>query len=88
MTEHLREYLVRGGRLNFDVHRSLIDAMTSPTSSDRRAARAVVEEEAVTVGGEDEGDVEHLGVPEALLHPVSDAVVVVLRFDDGERVFS
>lgn len=59
MTEHLREYLVRGGRLNFDVHRSLIDAMTSPTSSDRRADRAVVaryEFETLADGGDPQPD--------------------------------
>ncbi|MFN8052544.1 MAG: hypothetical protein U0Q22_13950 [Acidimicrobiales bacterium] len=42
MTETLREYLTGGGRLNFDVHRSLVDAMASPMSSDARADLAVV----------------------------------------------
>jgi len=41
VTETLRVYLERGGRLNVDVHRSLIEAMTSPLSADQRGDRAV-----------------------------------------------
>ena len=48
-------------------------------------AGAVVEDEAVAVRGEDEGDVERRGVVEALLHPVADAVVVVLGLDQRDR---
>ena len=48
-------------------------------------AGAVVEHEAVAVRGEDEGDVERLGVVEGLLHAVADAVVVVLGLDQRER---
>ena len=44
-----------------------------------------MEHEAVAVGGEDERDVERLGVLERLLHAVADGVVVVLGLDDGER---
>lgn len=59
LTEHLREYLGRGGRLNFDVHRSLVDAMTSPLTPDGRADRAVVaryEYETLTDGGDPQPD--------------------------------
>lgn len=59
MTEHLREYLDRGGRLNFEVHRCLIDAMTSPMSSDQRADQAVVaryEFETLADGGDPRPD--------------------------------
>lgn len=55
MTETLRQYLAGGGRLNFDVHRGLIDAMRSPMSTDQRADRAAVARyEADTLG--DGGD--------------------------------
>ena len=47
-------------------------------------AGAVVEQEAVAVGGEDEGDVEGRGVLERLLHAVADGVVVVLGLDEGD----
>lgn len=42
VTKTLREVLEGGGRLNFEVHRGLIDAMASPMSPDQRADRAVV----------------------------------------------
>src|SRR5690606_18140235 len=48
-------------------------------------ASTVVKEKAVSVGGEREGHVEHLGVIERLLHSRSDDVRVVLRLDDRER---
>ena len=46
----------------------------------------VMEEEAVAVGGEDEGDLQGVGVVEGLLHAVADGMVVVLGFDqcDGQ----
>ena len=44
-----------------------------------------MEDEPVAVGGEDERDVEDLGVVQRLLHAVTDGVVVVLRLDDGDR---
>ena len=47
-------------------------------------AGAVVEDEAVAVGGEDKRDVERRGVFEGLLHAVADAVVVVLGLDEGD----
>ena len=52
--------------------------------SRRARAGAVVENEAVAVGGEYEGDVERFGVVERLLHAVADAVLVVLGLDDRE----
>src|SRR3546814_5175138 len=48
-------------------------------------AGPVVEDEAVTVGGEHEGDLQRLRVVESLLHPVADAMAVVLRLDQGDR---
>ncbi len=48
-------------------------------------AGAVVEHEAVAVRGEHEGDVERAGVVERLLHPVADAMGIVLGLDQGER---
>ena len=47
-------------------------------------AGAVVKNEAVAVGGKDEGDVQSLGIVESLLHAVADAVVVVFGLDDGD----
>ena len=44
-----------------------------------------MEDEAVAVRGEDERDVEDLGVLQRLLHAVADRVVVVLRLDDRDR---
>ena len=44
-----------------------------------------MEDEAVAVRGEDEGDVERVGVVQRLLHAVADAVVVVLGLDQRER---
>ena len=43
-----------------------------------------MEDETVTVGGENEGDIEGGSVFETLLHAVADAVVVVLGFDKGD----
>src|SRR5580704_212264 len=40
---------------------------------------------AVAVGREYERNVESDGVVESLLHPVADAVIVVLRLNDGDR---
>ena len=48
-------------------------------------AGAVVEHEAVAVGGKYEGDVQRLGIFERLLHAVADAVVVVFRLDHRDR---
>ena len=42
-------------------------------------------DEAVAVRRKHEGHVQHVGVAEALLHPVANAVVVVLRLDDRQR---
>ena len=49
-------------------------------------AGAVMEQEAVAVGGEYEGNVQRVGVVEGLLHAVADGMVVVLGFDqcDGQ----
>jgi hypothetical protein len=44
-----------------------------------------VEHEAGAVRGENEGDVERDGVIERLLHPIADAVGIVLGLDQGER---
>lgn len=44
-----------------------------------------MENEAVAVGGEDEGDVQRFGVVQCLLHAVADAVVVVLGLDQPQR---
>ena len=46
---------------------------------------AVVEDKAVAVGGEHKRDIEGHGVVEGLLHAITDAVVVVLGLDDGDR---
>ena len=46
--------------------------------------QSIVEEKPVSVGAEDERDVERLCVGKRLLHPSSDAVVVVLGLDDCE----
>ena len=50
------------------------------------SAGAVMEQEAVAVGGEYEGNVQGVGVVEGLLHAVADGMVVVLGFDqcDGQ----
>ena len=48
-------------------------------------AGAVVEHEAVAVRGEHEGNVERCGVIERLLHPVADAVGIVLGLDQRQR---
>ncbi len=45
----------------------------------------VVEDEAVAVAAEGEGDVQHVGVFEGLLHPMTDRFVVVFGFDHGDR---
>ena len=47
-------------------------------------ARAVVEDEAVAVGGKHEGDVEGLGVAQSLLHAAAHGVGVVLGFDERD----
>ena len=47
-------------------------------------AGAIVENEAVAVGGEDEGDVQGFGIVQGLLHAVADAVVVVLGLDEPQ----
>ena len=47
-------------------------------------AGAVVEHEAVAVGGEHEGNVERRRRIQRLLHAVADGVVVVLGLDDGD----
>ena len=48
-------------------------------------AGAVVEHEAVAVRGKHKRDVERCGVFKALLHPVADAVRIVLRLDERLR---
>lgn len=55
----------------------------------RALAGPVVEDEAVAVGGEDEGDVEGFGVVEGLLDAGADAAVIVFRLDhrDGDVGF-
>src|SRR6185312_5680173 len=45
---------------------------------------AVVENKAVTVGGENKGDLQGAGVFEPLLHSIADAVAVVLGFNQGD----
>ena len=50
-------------------------------------AGAIVENEAVAVGGEDEGNVQRFGIVQGLLHAVADAVVVVLGFDEPQGMF-
>ncbi len=45
----------------------------------------VVEDEAVAVAAEGEGDVEHFGVFKGLLHSLADRFVVVFGFDHGDR---
>ena len=47
-------------------------------------ARAVVDDEGVTVATEDKGYVERLSIGEGLLHATADRVVVVLGFDHGD----
>ena len=42
-------------------------------------------EEGVTIGAVGKRDVEDLGVFERLLHAGADGVIVVFRFDDGDR---
>ena len=42
-------------------------------------------QEGVAIGAVGKRDVEDLGVLERLLHAGADGVVVVLRFDDGDR---
>ena len=44
-----------------------------------------MKDKAVAVGREHKRDVERRGIVEGLLHPVADAVVVVLGLDDGDR---
>ena len=48
-------------------------------------AGTVVKDKAVAVGREHKRDVERDGIVEGLLHSVADAVVIVLRLDDGDR---
>ena len=43
-----------------------------------------MKDKAIAVGREHKRDVECDGIVERLLHPVADAVVVVLRLDDGD----
>jgi len=50
----------------------------------RAGPSAIVEHEAVAIAGEDEGDIEGVGVFEGLLGAVANAVVVVLGLDNGE----
>ena len=47
--------------------------------------RPVMLQEGVAVGTVGEWHIENLGVSESLLHAVADRVVVVLRFQNGER---
>ena len=44
-----------------------------------------MEDKSVAIGGKHKGDVEGQGIVEPLLHPVADAVVVVLGLDDRNR---
>lgn len=44
-----------------------------------------MEEEAVPIGREHEGDIEDCGVGQPLLHASPEGVVVVLCLDDGDR---
>ncbi len=46
--------------------------------------QSIVKQKAVAVGAEDKWDVQRLRIVQRLLHPASDAMVVVLRFDDGQ----
>jgi hypothetical protein len=47
--------------------------------------RVVVEQKAVAVGAEDKRHLQRLSVVQALLHPVTDGVIVVLGFDHRYR---
>jgi hypothetical protein len=49
-------------------------------------AGTVMEEEAVAIAGEHEGDVERFGVVEALLHASAEAMHLILGFDQGNRL--
>jgi hypothetical protein len=44
-----------------------------------------VKDKAIAVGGKHKRDVEGHGLVEGLLHAVTNAVVVVLGLDDGDR---
>jgi hypothetical protein len=44
-----------------------------------------MEHEAVAIWGENQRDLERRGVVEGLLHPVANAMIVVLRFDQCDR---
>lgn len=45
---------------------------------------AVVKQEAIAIAAEYEGQVERVGIAQGLLHAVTNAVRVVLRFDDAD----
>ncbi len=47
--------------------------------------RAVVKYEVVAVGGQNEGDVEHVGVLQSLLHAMPLGLGIVLGLDDRDR---
>ena len=47
----------------------------------------VVEYEAVAIRGEHEGDIECRGVFETLLHPIANAMGIILDLDDRKRQF-
>lgn len=51
----------------------------------RALAGCIVEHEAVAVGRKDERHLEDFGVPERLLHPVTDGMGVVLGLDESDR---
>ena len=48
-------------------------------------AGPIVEQKSRSVGREHEWDVEHLGIFQRLLHPGTDGMVRVLRFNDCDR---
>lgn len=47
-------------------------------------AGSVVEQEAVAVGADREGGIEHFGVVESLLHALTDGEAAAFGFDDGD----
>lgn len=47
--------------------------------------RAVVFQKGVAVGAVDKGNIKHFRAVQRLLHTVADAMIVVLRLDEGER---
>ena len=46
--------------------------------------RAVMLQEGVAVGAVHEGDIQHFGAIQRLLHAVADGVIIVLRLDEGQ----